>query len=149
MTIREYKESDWESLVKIHDSARMTELENANLEEAFVPLEVAAENEGLFEYRLYVAEEKGEVVGFTAFTEDELAWLYVEPSKTRQGIGKALVQFVIDSTKKRPLNIEVLCKNEPALKLYEKMGFKTIEAQTGKMPGNESFTVSVHCMELR
>lgn len=111
MTIREYKESDWESLVKIHDSARMTELENANLEEAFVPLEVAAENEGLFEYRLYVAEEKGEVVGFTAFTEDELAWLYVEPSKTRQGIGKALVQFVIDSTKKRPLNIEVLCKN--------------------------------------
>ena len=44
------------------------------MEEAFLPLSVAAEREGLFAYPgLFAAEQDGQVVGFAACTEDELA----------------------------------------------------------------------------
>lgn len=147
MIIRKYKETDWAYLMQIHDSARMQELEYAGLPDAFVPLEIAAVREGLFDYELYVAEEQGIPVGFTAFAEEELAWLYVSPAHLRQGIGRALVQFVLDHVKTRPMYLEVLCNNTPALALYESMGFETTETVTGQMPGNEAFAVSVHCMK--
>ena len=86
MTIREYTESDWEAIERIHDRARKIELKLAGLEDAFLPLSVAAGREGLFDYPgLFVAEQDGEVVGFAACTEDELAWLYVDPAHLRKG----------------------------------------------------------------
>lgn len=145
--IRDYMPRDWESLVDIHDSARKMELALAGLEAAFVPLEEAAENEGLFEYSLRVAVIHGEVVGFSAFTDEELAWLYVHPKHMRSGIGKALIQDALDHADNRPLTIEVLQGNAPALSLYESMGFLTTEMVTGAMPGNEAFQVTVHHME--
>lgn len=48
----------------------------------------------------------------------------------------------------RPIMLEVLLGNKPALRLYEAMGFETIEIIFGHMPGNEPFKVSVHSMKL-
>ena len=56
----------------------------AGLDGAFLPLSVAAQREGLFDYTILVAL-KPEVVGFVAFTPEELAWLYVDPVCHRQG----------------------------------------------------------------
>ena len=147
MRIREYRPTDWERIADIHDRARKAELALAGLEEAFLPLEIAAEREALFEYPgLFVAEEAGTVVGFTACTEEELAWLYVDPDLFRRGIGRALTEFVLERYPS-VCSIEALVGNEPARRLYESAGFSLTGIGHGWMPGNESFRVSVYILE--
>lgn len=147
ITIRSYQETDWACIEEIHDSARKMELESAQLSDAFVPLKQAAQSEGLFEYTLRVAEQEGKVVGFVAYTSDELAWLYVHPDCMRKGVGRALTEHVLKNTE-RPLCIEVLMGNERACAFYQAMGFALVKTLSGKMPGNEAFDVSVYVMEL-
>ncbi len=53
--IRPYKESDWAELARIHDSARLVELEWAGLSNAFLPFSEAAGREHLFDYSVCVA----------------------------------------------------------------------------------------------
>ena len=148
-TIRAYKESDWAAIEKIHDSARIMELKLAGLEEAFLPLRIAAEREGLLEYPgLFVAELDQKVVGFTACSEDELAWLYVDPAHMRKGIGRCLSEYALQQFPGIRF-IEALKGNEPARKLYESLGFAVVGVETGQMPGNEAFTVEVYSMEKK
>lgn len=147
--IRPYRVEDWAAIVRIHDRARRVELSLAGLDEAFIPLEQAAVNEGLFNNTLLVAELDGESAGFAAYNEEELAWLYVLPEKRRCGVGEALTQAVLLQNPSRPLHVEVLLGNEPARRLYEKCGFLLTETATGHMPGNESFEVSAWCLALK
>ena len=149
ITIRPYCEADWPTLVSIHDPARKNELEQAGLSDAFLPLEIAAEREGLFDYTVVVAEAEGKVRGFAAYTPDELAWLYVSVDYSHRGIGRALTKYVIENTHERPLCLEALLGNRPAFELYKSVGFELKEIVSGRMPGNESFTVTVWCMELK
>ncbi len=79
----------------------------------------------------------------------ELAWLYVDPARMGRGIGRQLAAHAMARAKGRPLAVEVLAGNTPALALYQSLGFKTVETAFGPMPGNEAFAVTVHCMELR
>lgn len=145
--IRTYVESDWTSIEKIHDSARKLELSLAGLEAAFLPLKIAAENEGLFDYGgIFVAEENGELVGFAACSESELAWLYVHPEKLRRGIGRKLSQHTLQAFPTIQ-SIEVLKGNEPALALYKSLGFRVVGEEKGVMPGNETFSVEVYLLE--
>ncbi len=146
--IREYRPADWPRMMEIHDEARMAELRLAGLTEAFVPLSQAAFSEGLFDYTILVALADEMVAGFVAYSCDELAWLYVDPALARRGIGTLLVKHVIKSTMIRPLNVEVLAGNDPAINLYKSMGFVTTEIRSGKMPGNESFHVSACIMHM-
>lgn len=147
IVIREYQPKDWKRLREIHDNARAIELHLTKLNDAFIPLAEAAFREGLFEYTICVATINDIVHGFAAYTEDELAWLYVDPAYSRRGIGKNLIEYVISKITRRPINVEVLAGNEPALNLYKSMGFETVEICSGVMPGNESFHVTVHCMQ--
>ena len=145
--IRPYRNADYPRLCAIHDAARRNELALAGLSDAFLPLEVAAGREGLFDYALRVAELDGQAAGFAAFTDDELAWLYVAPTLARRGVGRALVEHAL-AEMGRPVSIEVLAGNAPALALYESCGFCRAETLTGKMPANEDFSVTVHVLEL-
>lgn len=43
ITIRNYQVSDWNAIQKIHDESRKIELKLAGLEDAFLPLCIAAE----------------------------------------------------------------------------------------------------------
>jgi len=140
--IRPYEPRDWIRLCEIHDAARRDELAAAGLEAAFLPLDQAAQSEGLFEYTLVVAEAVGGVVGFAAFTEDELAWLYVDPGAYRRGVGTSLISAALAQTK-APMSAEVLHGNVAALTLYRKAGFIVVRNEHGRMPGNEAFRVSV------
>ncbi len=148
IVIRPYTEEDWTAIEEIHDTARKLELEKAGLPEAFVPLKEEAVSEGLFDYQIDVALLEKTVVGFCAYTEEELAWLYVSPKQMRTGIGRQLIQHALG---KEPgiRYIEVLLGNEPAKCLYEKMGFEVTEILSGQMPGNESFAVRVYSMERK
>ncbi|MDE7222168.1 MAG: GNAT family N-acetyltransferase [Acetatifactor sp.] len=148
MTIQiiKYQEQYWEDICRIHDAARKAELAYASLKEAFLPLEAVAVEEGLFEYKhLDVAVEDGQAVGFCAYSEEELAWLYVSPEKMRNGIGKQLALHAM-AEEKALCYVETLRGNEPARRLYESLGFKIREILTGKMPGNEQFSVQVYSM---
>ncbi len=147
-TVRPYEKADWSAIEAIHDAARKIELSLAGLPDAFVPLKEAAVREGLFDYAVVVAEQDGQVLGFAAYSAEELAWLYVDPAHMRRGIGMALGTYVLEENK-GAMAVEVLCGNEPAKGLYEKLGFRTREIASGRMPGNESFRVQVCCMERR
>lgn len=144
MQIRKFKRQDFPALCQIHDPARKQELHYAKLDEAFIPLKRAAYKENLFAYKIYVAEIQQRIVGFVAFKNDELGWLYVNPQEQKQGVGGRLIDFVIKHTQ-RPLYLEVLTGN-PAKKLYLEKGFKNKQHASGKMPGNEKFHVEVDIM---
>lgn len=139
INIRNYRESDFDAIERIHDAGRRTELRLAGLEEAFLPLRIAAEREGLFEYPgLFVAEANGSVVGFAACSEDELAWLYVDVSLFRRGIGRQLAEYAL---KNFPgiHSIEALVGNEPAKCLYETWVSKLFGSFPEKCPGTKVF----------
>lgn len=144
--IRPYRSSDFEYICEIHDASRKIELSMASLDDAFLPFAVAAEREDFFDYpHIDVAIVDGSIVAFSAYTDDELAWLYVSPKMLRKGIGKKLVEKALD-TEPNLKHIEALYGNEPARKLYESFGFHVREIAKGAMPGNEAFQVEVYCM---
>lgn len=116
----------------------------ASLSAAFLPFSLAAERENFFDYpHIDVVTVNNAVVAFSAYTDDELAWLYVSPNMMRKGIGKKLVARALD-IEPGIKHIEVLYGNEPARKLYESMGFCVQKIEEGVMPGNESYHVKVY-----
>lgn len=148
MEITDYSPADWADLCEVHDLARMQELAYAGLQAAFLPLSVAAEKEGLFEYCVITAKMDGKTIGFAAFTPDELAWLYVHPYFQRRGVGRKLAEFTLSHMVQGTKTVEVLAGNEPARKLYRGLGFAKEELVHGYMPGNEAFEVSVWQMTM-
>ena len=149
ISIRPYEASDYNEICLIHDAARKIELSLASLDDAFLPFTIASEREDFFEYpNIDVAIMDGRIVAFSAYTKEELAWLYVSADKMRQKIGSAMVERALQ--KAPDINaIEVLVGNEPAKKLYESFGFSVRNIAGGVMPGNESFPVRVYCMARR
>jgi len=144
--IRPYISSDYKYISEIHDASRRIELSMASLDDAFLPFSICAEREGFFDYpHIDTAVVDGDIAAFSAYTDDELAWLYVSPKMMRKGIGKRLVEKAIH-TEPSIKYIEVLCGNEPARKLYELFGFHVKQIVKGVMPGNESFKVEVYRM---
>ncbi len=139
--IRPYDPADWARLCEIHDSARLDELDASVGRGAFLTLEQTAENEGLFDNRLFVAEVNDLVLGFVAYSEEELAWLYVDPSFYRRGVGRALVRHALGASASA-LRIEVLEGNKPALELYLAEGFTVIKRVEGNLVGNEAFAAA-------
>ncbi len=144
--IRPYILSDYKYVSEIHDASRKIELSMASLDDAFLPFSICAEREDFFDYpHIDVAILDDDIVAFSAYTDDEFAWLYVSPKMMRKGIGKKLVEKAI-CTEPNIKYIEVLYGNEPARKLYESFGFHVQEIAKGVMPGNESFKVEVYRM---
>ncbi len=144
--VRPYREDDYESVSRIHDAARKIELALANLSDAFLPFSVASQREDFFDYpHIDVATQGEKVVGFSAYTEEELAWLYVSTDLFRQKIGSALIENAL-RTEPGICEIEVLYGNEPAKCLYETFGFTLKKTVNGVMPGNETFPVTVYCL---
>lgn len=100
MEIRKYEDKYWLDIEKIHDSSRRVELGFAKLEKAFIPLQEAAKNEGLFDYEVYLGFLDNKVIGFIAYDEDEIAWLYVAEEYMNRGVGKNLIKYSLDKIKK-------------------------------------------------
>ncbi len=144
--IRPYISSDYKYIREIHDASRRIELSMASLDDAFLPFSIAAEREDFFDYpHIDVAIVDGIIVAFSAYTDEEFAWLYVSPQRMRKGVGKKLVEKALN-TEPHIKYIEVLCRNEPARKLYESFGFRVQGIVKGVMPGNEAFQVEVYRM---
>ena len=85
----------------------------------------------------FVAVEGDTVVGYigsqTVLGESDMMNVAVSPEFRGRGIGEKLVQTLIDWLKDNQvyrLTLEVRVSNEPAIKLYEKLGF----TQIGRRP---------------
>ena len=85
-----------------------------------------------------VAEDQGKVAGYvgaqTVLGESDMMNLAVHPDFRRQGIGERLVTELIAKLKQLGshfLVLEVRVSNDPAIALYEKLGF----VQVGRRPG--------------
>jgi len=140
--IRPYTVDDWIRVCQIHDAARRDELAAAGLAAAYLTLDQTAENEGFHDYAIRVAVIGDRVIGFVAFTDEELAWLYVDPDAYGKGVGTALIRVALSETK-ASMTAEVLDGNAAAIAVYRKAGFEVVGNEQGFMPGNESFRVSV------
>ena len=77
-----------------------------------------------------VAEEDGRVAGYigsqTCGDESDVMNVAVHPDFRRRGIAEALVKDLVEQLKaigSRCLTLEVRASNDPAIALYEKMGF--------------------------
>ena len=87
---------------------------------------------------LLVAEDVdviGYLVLYTASGESEIVTIAVSPEARRKGVGRRLIDEVIAFSKKSyiyigEINLEVRISNEPAIKLYESVGFSAV----GKRP---------------
>jgi ribosomal protein S18 acetylase RimI-like enzyme len=145
ITIRPYSDADWDAIARIHDAARLDELRDAVGVEAFLTLAQTAEGEGLFDGELWVAEADGAVAGFVALDDDEVTWLYVDPQRYRQGVGRALLRHALAAAGPR-VEVTVLDGNPAALALYRSEGFTVTETRTGPLVGNEAFTATGHIM---
>lgn len=151
MKIRKYDVGDRSKLISIYDAARKNELLLAGVSSAFIPLSNAESFECLQSSHIIVAELSERVIGFVAYKGDTLGWLYVNPAHANEGIGTCLAKTAIKEMKEAgmsPIRINVLKGNTPALKLYEKLGFKKTKQVTGEIPVSEA-TVQVICMELK
>ncbi|MEU3207314.1 N-acetyltransferase [Streptomyces cyaneofuscatus] len=153
MTVRPYRSEDWDAIARIHDTARLGELRCSVGVEAFLTLAETHEEEGLFDGDLWVAEvadgagPEPVVAGFAAFADAELTWLYVDPARQRQGIGRVLLGHVLEADDSARIELTVLAGNDNARALYESAGFVVIETKTGKLAGNERFAATGHIME--
>ena len=80
-----------------------------------------------------VAEEEGNVWGYvgsqTVMDETDMMNIAVHPEHRKQGIAATLVNNLVDALKTRgshSLMLEVRASNDPARKLYDKLGFQQV-----------------------
>ena len=80
-----------------------------------------------------VAMDEGEVVGYVGAQivpdEADMMNLAVDEKYRRMGIGKALVDQLVERLQERcvrSLTLEVRVSNQPAISLYESMGFLVV-----------------------
>ena len=125
ITYRDYQETDWPAICRIHDRARPDELKGSCDPRAFVPIEKDSEVEDLKRSQKFVACDGDKVVGFVGVDEKYLAWLYVDPDHYGEGIGRKLLQIGVETIGPGAWTI-VLHNNKPAIGLYESEGFKEV-----------------------
>ena len=87
--------------------------------------------------------EQGELVGYCGcwqiMEEAHITNVAVSPNFRRQNVGEALLVAIIKSCYKemvKYLTLEVRVSNEPAIKLYEKYGFKSLGVRKGYYQDN-------------
>lgn len=124
-----------ETMTSVH-VAQVAELEKRCFSDPWSEKSVASELENDLACWL-VALDGETVAGYvgsqTVLGETDMMNIAVHPDYRRKGIAQALVNALVDALKSqgsRCLTLEVRASNEPAQKLYEKLGFSLI----GKRP---------------
>ena len=85
-------------------------------------------------FKILVAEESKNIVGFLMYTDldgmIDIMDIVVDNSYRRQKIGSLLMDEMITNSKEdSKFYLEVNVKNQPAIQMYEKFGFKKIHTR--------------------
>lgn len=134
ITLRPYRDSDWEAICVVHDRARPRELEGSCDARAFVPLAEDSTATDIHRCRKQVACDGDRVVGFVGVDGTYLAWLYVDPDYTRRGIGRRMLRWAIEQVDGDASTV-VLEGNASARHLYESEGFVVTRRFSGDNAG--------------
>lgn len=73
--------------------------------------------------------EKGKIIGNIELHEDRLNNLYVDKNRLKQGIGKKLMIFIEDYTKKKGIKKLHLRSTPSAIQFYKKFGYKIVKIE--------------------
>jgi ribosomal protein S18 acetylase RimI-like enzyme len=65
----------------------------------------------------------GMVAGWVVDDETQLTSMWVAPEARRRGVGRMLIEQVIDWSAGRPLSLRVMDGNQAAITAYERQGF--------------------------
>lgn len=130
--IRPYRETDVEDLLEVWE--RASRLAHPFLSEDFMEKERAdIRNAYLPVAETWVWEEDGRVVGFMSLLGNEVAGLFVLPSRHRSGIGRAFIDHARDL--RGELEVEVFKENAIGRAFYSRCGFtplrEIVNAATG------------------
>lgn len=95
------------------------------------PDAVAIPPEQIVKGRLFVAELDGAIIGFAAVEpredgEGELDALFVDPHMQRRGIGRALIEYCAEFSRKQGSAALHVVGNPHAKNFYEECGFEEI-----------------------
>ena len=123
ITYRDYQDSDWPAICRIHDRARPYELKGSCDPRALIPIEKDPEVEDLKRSQKFVACNGETVVGFSSVDEKYVSFLYIDPDYYGQGIGRRLLQIAVETIGPGAWTI-VLHNNKRAINLYESERFK-------------------------
>ncbi|MCV2403432.1 GNAT family N-acetyltransferase [Marinomonas sp. C2222] len=123
MSIREYLDSDYSDILKIYSKSKLDELKYENAEFELLPLnEDKQRSSQIFSSEIYVYS-KPEVIAFCAINGSEIRTLFVQPDARGKGIGADLLEFMLSKLSGSAI-LYVAASNLPAIKLYQKYGFK-------------------------
>ncbi len=77
-----------------------------------------------------VIKDKGRIIGYAGLArgadEAQVQTIGVDPGYQHQGIGRALMNDLLAAAAERPILLEVRTDNEPAISLYQSLGFVRI-----------------------
>jgi len=144
MTIRGYKNSDFEKLVKIYDLAKPDEFSGENAKFKIIPLKNDDQMLKLFkDSNLYVYEEKT-ILGFAGHKGNYISWLFVHPEHRGLKIGQLLIKHILTKLKGN-VGLNVADSNLAAKKLYISLGFIIEKQFEGKY---QDTPIKVNRMEI-
>jgi ribosomal protein S18 acetylase RimI-like enzyme len=132
--LRDYEQSDWESVCAVHDASRPDELRGSVDPRAFKPMAEAAQEDLFFDSETVVACEGERVVGFVSFRRAYITWLYVHPLHYRRGIGRTLLREAVRHCGPQAW-VNTLAGNAAAINLYRSEGFDVVKEIAGECEG--------------
>lgn len=125
MQIRPFHSSDFPAILEIYALSKLDELQFEGRAFALVPLDQDAPRLARFRASdVYVCESDG-ILGFAACVGSNISFLYVRPSARGQGVGKRLLEFLLQRLPP-PVNLNVVQSNLPAKSLYQQYGFQVV-----------------------
>ena len=122
MMIRKFQDSDFNVIAEIYSLSKLDEL---RFEEGWFELLPIQEDEKrlreLMESQIFVYDDD-RILGYGAVHENEIRAIFVNPSHRGKGIGKSLLEFLIEKAW-LPSKLYVAKSNTPAKNMYRKYGF--------------------------
>ncbi|MGH0001157.1 N-acetyltransferase family protein [Pseudovibrio ascidiaceicola] len=122
MPIRPYHETDFPDVLEIYAASKLDELIYEDQHLQLLPLDQDPKRlEGFRNSRVFVFEQDG-VKAYGAQNQSEITALFVHPQGRGAGVGKRLLQFLLEGIKGEA-TLYVAKSNLPAKRLYEQFGF--------------------------
>jgi putative acetyltransferase len=125
MNIRKYSQNDYPQILEIYATSKLDELKYENTNFELLPLDKdEIRLAQIYESDIYVYGTR-DAVGFCAYSGSEIRALFVHPDYRGKGIGVSLLEFMLSHIM-GTVTLYVAASNYPAIKLYQKYGFKII-----------------------
>lgn len=131
--IREYKPDDIEQLLDVW--YRASKVAHPFLTEEFLESEkIQIQYMYIDQTETWIYEAGKTLIGFVSMIENDVAALFVDPDEHRKGIGRLLLDHVINN--RNLLTVDVFKENRIGINFYKKYGFEFVKEKMHIETGN-------------